>query len=68
MPSVSKTKKAGEEVVFGASSFVRQGNGSVYPLREENGLFLWDTIVGKYECYVVSTLKQGIEGYVIITT
>ena len=56
--SVSKMKKAGAEVVFGASSFVRQGNGSVYPLREESGLFLWDTFVGKDECYVVSTLKQ----------
>ena len=33
-------KKAGEEVVFGASSFVRQENGSVYPLREENAIFL----------------------------
>ena len=53
--SVSKMKKAGAEVVFSASSFVRQGNGSVYPLR---GLFLWDTFVGKDECYVVSTLKQ----------
>ena len=50
-------KKAGAEVVFGASSFVRQGNGSVYPLGEENG-FLWDTCVGKDECYVVSTLEQ----------
>ena len=38
--SVSKMKKAGAEVVFGVSSFVRQGNGSVYPLREESGLFL----------------------------
>ena len=56
--SVSKMKKGGAEVVFGASSFVRQGNGSVYPLREESGLFLWDTFVGKDECYVVSTLKQ----------
>ena len=55
--SVSKMKKAGE-VVFGASSLVRQGNGSVYPLREESGLFLWDTFVGKDEFYVVSTLKQ----------
>ena len=36
--------KAGAEVVFAASSFVRQGNGSVYPLREESGLFLWDTL------------------------
>ena len=61
--SVSKMKIAGAEGVFGASSFVRQGNGSVYPLREESGLFLWDTFVGKDECYVVSTLKQ-----VIITT
>ena len=40
--SVSKMKKAGAEaeVAFGASSFVRQGNGSVYPLREESGIFL----------------------------
>ena len=30
--NVSKMKKAGAEVVFGASSIVRQGNGSVYPL------------------------------------
>ena len=51
-------KKAGAEVIFGASSFVRQGNGSVYQLREESGLFLWDTFVGKDECYVVRTLKQ----------
>ena len=56
--SVSKMKKAGAEVVFGASSFVRQGNASVYPLREESGLFLRDSFVGKDECYVVSTLKQ----------
>ena len=51
-------KNAGAEVVYGASSFVRLGNGSVYPLREKSGLFLWDTFVGKDECYVVSTLKQ----------
>ena len=56
--SVSKMRKAGAEVVFGASSFVRQGNGLVYSLREESGLFLWETSVGKDECYVVSTLKQ----------
>ena len=56
--SVSKMKKAGAEVVFGASSFVCQGNGSVYPLSEEKGLILWDNFVGKDECYVVSTLKQ----------
>ena len=56
--SVSKTKKTGAEVVFGASSFVLQGNGSFYPLREGSGLFLGDTFVGKDECYVVSTLKQ----------
>ena len=29
--SVSKMKKAGADVVFDSSSFVRQGNGSVYP-------------------------------------
>ena len=67
--SVSKMKKAGSEVVFGASSFVRQGNGSVYPLSDESGLFLWDTFVGKDECYVVSTLKQchcrmGLNNYI----
>ena len=38
--SVSKMKKAGVEVVFGASSFVRQRKDSVYPLGEESGLFL----------------------------
>ena len=38
--SVSKMNKAGAEVNFGANSFVRQRNGSVYPLREESGLFL----------------------------
>ena len=54
----SKKKKAGALVVFGASSFVRQGNGSVYPLGEESGLFLWEIFVGKDECYIVSTLKQ----------
>ena len=37
-------KKAGAEVVFGARSFVRQGNGSVHPLREESDLFLWVTL------------------------
>ena len=66
--SVSKMKKAGAEVVFGASSFVCQGNGSVYPLREESGLFLWDTFVGNDECYVVRTLKQCTAGWVIIIT
>ena len=42
--SVSKMKKAGAEVVFGARSLVRQGNGSVHPLREESDLFLWVTL------------------------
>ena len=56
--SISKIKKAGEEVVFGASSFVRQRNGSVYQLREESGLFLWDAFVGKDEGYILSSFKQ----------
>ena len=43
---------------FCASSFVRQRNGSVYPLREERGLFLWDFFVGKDERYEVRKLKQ----------
>ena len=37
---VSKMKKAGAEAVFGASSLVPQGNGSVYRLRDKKGLFL----------------------------
>ena len=38
--------------------FVRQGNDSVDPLRDESGIFLWNTFGGKDECYVVNTLKQ----------
>ena len=45
--SVSKVKKAGAEIVFVASSFVHQGNCSVYLLRKESGLFLWKTFVKK---------------------
>ena len=56
--SVSKTKKTEAEVVFGASSFVRQENGSVCPFTEESGLFTWNTYVGKNESYAVSTLKK----------
>ena len=37
--SVSKMKKARAEFIFGASLFVRQGNGSVNSLKEESGLF-----------------------------
>ena len=57
--SVSKMKKAGAEVVFGASSFVRQRNGSVHPLRDGSVYsFSWDTLIGKEGCYVVSILKH----------
>ena len=56
--SVSRMKKAGAGVVFSAILFVRQENGSDYVIRKESGLFLWDTSVGKDECYGVSTLKQ----------
>ena len=44
---ISKKNKAGAEIVFGASSFVSQSNGSVYSFKEEKGLFLQDTFVGK---------------------
>ena len=44
---ISKKINAGAEIVFGASSFVSQSNGSVYSFKEASGLFLRDTFVGK---------------------
>ena len=42
-------KKAGAEVVFCESSFVRQGNGSVYALNEGSDLFIDQVLCSRHK-------------------